>query len=271
MVPGIKLNKWATLLGQLCSKQEGKLMKKVLIAGESWVSQTTHIKGFDSFSTVVYEEGVEYIRKAIKKAGYVVEFIPNHLAPVQFPSSIAELNTYSCVILSDIGSNTLLLSPETFSKSIKTPNRCELLKEYVYQGGGFMMIGGYMSFSGIDAKARYGFTPVKDILPVECLKIDDRAEHPEGISPIIVKEHEVFRGIPEEWPQFLGYNKTKPIPQGEVIATIDGDPFIAVGEFGKGKSAVFTSDCAPHWGPPAFVNWEFYDILWANLMDYLTK
>ncbi|CZS11809.1 hypothetical protein CDFC105_93953 [Clostridioides difficile] len=23
---------------------------------------------------------------------------------------------------------------------------------------------------------------------------------------------------------------------------------VAVGEFGKGKSAIFSSDCAPHWG-----------------------
>ena len=61
------------------------------------------------------------------------------------------------------------------------------------------------------------------------------------------------------------------IPKGEVLATIDGDPFIAVGEFGKGKSAVFTSDCAPHWGPPEFVNWEFYDELWKGILDYLTK
>ena len=31
--------------------------KKVLLAGESWSSYTTHVKGFDAFYTSVYEEG----------------------------------------------------------------------------------------------------------------------------------------------------------------------------------------------------------------------
>ncbi len=182
-----------------------------------------------------------------------------------------ELKEYSCVILSDIGSNTLLLAPDTFSKSIRKPNRCQLIKDYVEQGGSFLMVGGYMSFTGVDAKTRYGQTPIKDVLPVECLDIDDRAEHPEGVVPVIVKEHEAIKGLPKEWPHFLGYNKTKATAQGEVLVTIDGDPFIAVGEFGKGKSAVFTSDCAPHWGPPEFVNWEYYNELWKGILDYLTK
>ena len=247
------------------------MTKKVLIAGESWMSYTTHVKGFDSFYTSVYEEGVGFIKKAIENAGYEVDFIPNHLAPEHFPTTMEELNKYSCVILSDIGSNTLLLPHKTFTKSIRTPNRCELIKNYVNEGGAFLMVGGYMSFTGIDAKTRYGQTPIKDILPVQCLEIDDRAEHPEGIVPVTVKKHEALQGLPEEWPHFLGYNKTNAIPEGEVLATIDGDPFIAVGDFGKGKSAVFTSDCAPHWGPPEFVNWEFYDELWKGLLNYLTK
>lgn len=247
------------------------MAKKILIAGESWMSYTTHVKGFDTFYTTVYEEGVGFIRKAIENAGYEVEYIPNHLAPEKFPTTMDEIKEYACVILSDIGSNTLLLPHKTFTKSIRTPNRCDLIKEYVNDGGAFLMVGGYMSFTGIDAKTRYGQTSIKDILPVKCLDMDDRAEHPEGIVPVTVKEHEALKGLPAEWPHFLGYNKTIAIPEGEVLATIGGDPFIAVGNFGEGKSAVFTSDCAPHWGPPEFINWEFYDELWKGILDYLTK
>ncbi len=247
------------------------MSKKVLIAGESWMSYTTHVKGFDSFYTSVYEEGVGYIRAAIEKAGYEVEYIPNHLAPKEFPFTMDEISKYACVILSDIGSNTLLLAPQTFARSVRTPNRCQLLKDYVNEGGSLLMVGGYMSFTGVDAKARYGETPIKDILPVQCIEADDRAEHPEGIVPVTVKQHEAIKGLPEEWPHFLGYNRTKALPQGEVLVAINGDPLIAVGEFGKGRSAVFTSDCAPHWGPPEFVNWEFYNELWKSLLDHLTK
>lgn len=247
------------------------MSKKVLIAGESWFSYTTHIKGFDSFYTSVYEEGVEYLRNAIIKAGYEVTFMPNHIAAESFPYTMEELKQFDCVILSDIGANTLLLPAATFSKSISKPNRCQLIKDYVEEGGALIMIGGYMTFSGVDAKGRWGWTPVQDVLPVRVLEIDDRCEHPEGIVPKIEKEHAVLQDVPVEWPHFLGYNKTELIDGAELVASIAGDPFVAVGNYGKGKSAVFTSDCAPHWGPPEFVNWAGYDLLWKSMLNYLVK
>ena len=246
-------------------------MKKILLAGESWMSYTTHVKGFDAFYTSAYEEGADAIRAALARAGYDLTFLPNHLASTQFPYTPEELSCYDCIILSDIGSNTLLLPPETFSKSETRPNRCQLIKDYVLAGGALLMIGGYLSFSGVDAKARYGATPVQDVLPVDCLLEDDRAEHPEGITPVTVARHRALDGLPEQWPAFLGYNRTRPNAHGEVLATIGGEPFIAVGAFGKGRSAVFASDCSPHWGPPAFLSWQYYDALWAGLLAYLTE
>ena len=247
------------------------MAKKVLIAGESWMSYVTHVKGFDSFYTTSYEEGVGFLRNAVQQAGYEVDYLPNHLANTQFPNTMEELKAYDCVILSDIGSNTLLLPHHTFTKSVENPNRCDLLKQYVLEGGAFLMIGGYMSFTGIDAKTRYGQTAVKDILPVKCLDFDDRVEHPEGAAPVVVKDHPVSQGLPKTWPNLLGYNKTLVMEGFEPIATISGDPLIAVGDFGKGRSAVFTSDCAPHWAPPPFVNWEHYNLIWKNILHYITR
>ena len=247
------------------------MSKKVLIAGESWMSYVTHVKGFDTFYTSSYEEGVGFLKNAVLEAGYEVDYLPNHLANTKFPYTMDELKPYDCVILSDIGSNTLLLPHETFTKSVERPNRCELIKQYVNDGGSFLMIGGYMSFTGIDAKTRYGKTAVKDILPVACLEYDDRVEHPEGAAPIVTKDHAVVAGLPKKWPNLLGYNKTIPLPGMEVVVEISGDPLVALGDFGKGRSAVFTSDCAPHWAPPPFVNWEHYGLLWKNILDYITK
>jgi len=93
-------------------------MSKILIAGESWMSHTIHVKGFDSFTTSVYEEGVEYIKKALEEGGYEVDFLPNHLAADKFPTTLEELNQYEAVILSDIGSNTLLLPKSVFTQGI---------------------------------------------------------------------------------------------------------------------------------------------------------
>lgn len=85
--------------------------------------------------------------------------------------------------------------------------------------------------------------------------------------------HPLMQGINEEWPCFLGYNKTvaRCLPACKTIAKIDGDPFISVGSFGMGKSAAFTSDCSPHWASPDFMSWKYYDTFWCNLADWLTK
>ena len=57
----------------------------------------------------------------------------------------------------------------------------------------------------------------------------------------------------------------------EVVATICGDPFIAVGRYGEGKSAVVSTDCSPHWAPPEFCEWKHYNTLVKNLLDFLTE
>lgn len=87
------------------------------------MSYTTHVKGFDSFYTSTYETGEKWLKKALEKNGYEVTFLPNHIAAEEFPYTAEELKGYDCVILSDIGANTLLLPAETFTKSIKKPDR----------------------------------------------------------------------------------------------------------------------------------------------------
>ncbi len=247
------------------------MKKKVLFGGESWTSFTTHVKGFDTFTTSVYEEGIEYIAKSIEKAGYDLVYMPGHKVAEKFPFTVEELSDYACVILSDIGSNTLLLSDKTFKDGEKCNNRCQSIADYVKNGGAFLMIGGYLSFSGIDNKARYGQTALADILPVTCINGDDREEHPEGITPKVQMSHPAISDLSPKWPHFLGYNKVLPKEGCPVPVTIDDDPLIAFGEFGKGKTAVFTSDCAPHWGPKEFLSWDGYDILWKGILDYITK
>lgn len=256
-----------------CEHYQGdEMTKKILIAGESWMSYTTHVKGFDSFTTSVYEEGVDGLRDALRSGAYEVDFIPNHLAAERFPLSAEELSSYSCIILSDIGSNTLLLSNNVFAGGNRESNRLKLIRDYVNGGGAFLMVGGYMSFTGIDAKSRYGETAIADILPVTMLDKDDRVESPEGIYPKVLRsDHPVFKEIDGDWPHFLGYNRTvMKSDSADLLATIGEDPFIAVTGYGNGRTAVFTSDCAPHWGPREFMAWKHYKRLWCNLMDWLT-
>ncbi|MEA5067208.1 MAG: glutamine amidotransferase, partial [Eubacteriales bacterium] len=85
------------------------MAKRILLAGESWLSYTTHVKGFDAFYTSVYEEGAGALIAALTQSGYQVDYLPNHRAVGEFPFTVEDLSQYGCVILSDIGSNTLLL------------------------------------------------------------------------------------------------------------------------------------------------------------------
>ena len=99
--------------------------KKILVGGESWTSFTTHVKGFDTFTTSVYEEGIEFLARAIDHAGYELVYLPGQHVAERFPWTPEELSEYACVVLSDIGSNTLLLADETFKEGRKMPNRCQ--------------------------------------------------------------------------------------------------------------------------------------------------
>lgn len=244
--------------------------KKILLAGESWMSYTTHVKGFDAFYTSVYETGEKFLKAAMEKGGYDFTFLPNHLATEEFPFTMEELKEYDLVILSDIGANTLLLPTPTFTRSEIMPNRCNLIRDYVLDGGALLMVGGYLTFSGVDAKGKWQDTAVQEVLPVTVLPTDDRMEHCEGITPVTVKAHPVLEGL-GAWPRILGYNRTIIREGAELLATVEDNPFIALGEYGKGRSAVFTTDCAPHWAPPEFCEWDGYDVLFQNLAKWLTK
>lgn len=247
------------------------MKKKILFAGESWTSYTTHIKGFDSFYTSIYETGAKWLIAALEEGGYEVNFLPNHLAIEQFPFEMEELNQYQCIILSDISSDTLYLTPATFNSGLRRPNRCQLIKDYVLNGGGLLMVGGYMTFTGVNAKGRWGVTPVQDVLPVRLLDVDDRREHPEGVYPTVVERHEALMGIEGDWPYFLGYNKCVAMDDAIIPVKINNDPFIAFAERGNGRTAAFSSDCSPHWGSSDFVNWKYYNKLWQGIVNWLVK
>lgn len=246
---------------------------KVLLAGESWSILSIHTKGFDHVDLGQYHEAAGPLIEALEKFDVEVVYLPNHTAQFHFPMELEALEAYDVIILSDIGSNNLLLHPDTQYRCKRLPNRLKLIKEFVKNGGGFMMCGGYMSYSGVNNRARYGMTPIADILPVNILNYDDRMENPDGIFPTIVDaKHPILTGIDNTtWPDFLGYNKTSMKPDSHLIATFGDDVFIASNEFGKGRAVAFTSDCVPHWGSPEFVQWKGYGVLFSNIMKWLSK
>jgi uncharacterized membrane protein len=245
------------------------MTKRILIAGESWTVHSIHQKGFDSFTTTEYAEGVRWLKAALDKGGWDVTFQPSHVAARDFPFTAEELAAYDVVLLSDIGANTLLLHPDTFTKSKVLPNRLVSIRDYVAKGGGLVMVGGYLTFQGIDAKGQYAGSPIEEALPVTIERGDDRVEAPQGVAPAVADAaHPIVSGLEGEWPALLGYNRIAAKSEGALVATVGNDPLIVAGSHGAGRSVAFASDCGPHWAPPPFVEWSGYDRLWTQIADW---
>ncbi len=242
----------------------------VLFAGEQVSAIGHEIKGFDSFEASANKEDGVALFEALKSGGHDVVWMRTNQVAVEFPERLADLRKFDVVILSDVGANTLLFHPEMLAKSIPHPNRLKLIRDYVRAGGGLIMVGGWMSFSGIGGKAKYYGTPVEETLPVNCLTYDDREERPEGVTPtILAAGHPILNSLPAKWPYFLGYNRVLPKPDATVVLAFESDPLLSVWSYGKGRSAAFSTDCAPHWGPAAWLAWPGYRPFWGNLVSWI--
>ncbi|NLX11668.1 MAG: cytoplasmic protein [Chloroflexi bacterium] len=243
---------------------------RVLLAGESWITNSTHFKGWDFFSSTAYDTGIAYLQQALSGAGIELEHLPNHLADAQFPNTLAGLEAYDVILLSDIGANTLLLHPDTWLRGQPTPNRLRLLQEWVEQGGGLGMCGGYYSFAGIYGAAKYHRTPVEAVLPVEILPYDDRLETPEGAQPQVEDAaHPMLADIPAHWPHLLGFNTLTLKDAAHLLATINGYPLLAVRDVARGRTLAWASDIGPHWCPEPFATWPGYARLWVQAVEWL--
>lgn len=245
-------------------------MKKALLLGESWTTHMIHQKGFDSFTTTEYVEGGHEYAAALRDDDWEVTHLPAHAIETRFPTGSRALGEYDLLVISDVGANTFLLPRAVFNTSVSEPNRLEAIREYVLGGGGLLMVGGYLSFSGIDAKAAYANSPIGDLLPVRALEVDDRAEHPEGAAvKVLAPEHPALGAVGDAWPDLLGFNRTEPKADAEVLAEVNGHPLVAVAAAGEGRTGVFTSDMSPHWAPPPFMEWTGYAPMWRALSTWV--
>ena len=250
-------------------------MDKILLVGESWISNASHFKGWDSFQSATYHVGADYLLNLFAKdKKFNIEHMPSHQASEKFPSELNLLNEYSSIIFSDIGSNTILLHPNVWIKGETFPNRLDLVKKYVENGGSFLMIGGYLSFQGINGTARYHNTAIEDILPVNILKYDDRIEIPQGFSIKVDNDnHELLTNLKGRWPALLGLNELIAKKESNVILSIPDSlgkhPLLVEGKYGLGKTLVWASDIGPHWISKDFMEWEGYKQLWENIFMWL--
>jgi uncharacterized membrane protein len=242
-------------------------MSQVLLVGESWFHHTIAQKGFDSYTHSGYEEGTGWIVAALAEGGHEVTHLPCHLVGTEWPT---DLSHFDLVLLSDVGANTFLLSPTTFVQGERRDNPLSSIASYVHDGGAFGMIGGYLSFAGIDGRARYSSTPIEDVLPVSISPFDDRVELPEGVDPVVeIPFHPVLGGSAVLGP-LLGYNRLQAKADAQVVAWCGTDPLLSLWTVGRGRTFAYASDCGPHWASPTYLESPDYGRLWRGIVSWAT-
>lgn len=246
-------------------------MAKILLAGESWISSTTEYKGYDSFTSTKLEIGCEYLLSSLRSLNHEIVHLLAHDVPEKFPWTMAELNEYDVVILSDIGSNSFMLSNSVFSEGKPSVNRLQLLKEWVQQGGSLMMAGGYLSFGGFEGKGHYHGTAIEEILPVTIAPYDDRVECPQGVVPMEHSTSIINSGL-GTFPIVLGYQQVVAKKNSNILMTIgEKDPFLVTGEYEKGRTMAYMTDIAPHWASQEFMDWKNYGAFFSRCIKWLTN
>lgn len=242
----------------------------VLLVGESCFATATEYKGIDHFSETNYHASGDLLRGVIEGLGHRFEHIPCHMISRQYPRTLEALRAYDVVLFSDVGSNSFLLLPEVVRGGQRAVNLLKLTCDYVQAGGGFAMIGGYLTFQGMEAKGKWKDSPIEAILPVTLQSGDDRRELPEGADLVCdPASHPVLSGLPAAWPYILGYNRVTARADAHVAVSFEGDPILALGTHGKGRTIAYATDCAPHWAPAAMHTWTHYPRLWDNIVRWL--
>lgn len=249
-------------------------MVQVLYVGDSETVVNRYCVGADVIEQSWFNDNGRYLREAMGDVDDVqlTHIIPANVAS-EFPATDDELAAYDVVIFSDVGYNSMIFYPgltPPYSYPLG-PDRCRMVARFVEKGGGFIMVGGYLSFAGINGVARYHGTVIEDILPVHISPHDDRVEVVEGFRfDIADATHPTVRGIDWEASSFTmcGYNRLKLKPEAHLVARHGGDPVIATWRFGAGRAAVFASDFAPHWAGD-FPQWTGYRVFWAQTLRWL--
>lgn len=171
-----------------------------------------------------------------------------HLPPSETLHSRLLQNKFDAIILSDCSRRK---TPASSQKAIV---------RQVEEGTGLLMVGGWASFSG--PSGGWQGTALEKILPVSCLKRDDRIAFPSGALLGLKENHPILGKISfGEPPVLCGLNEIRPKHSARVILTarkivavgnrVVLDPYeyplLVVSSKSRARSAAFATDLAPHW------------------------
>ena len=162
------------------------------------------------------------------------------------------------------------------------PKYLENVREFVNEGGGLAMIGGPNQFTG------YAGTPVGEVLPIKLARKEDyRRDNPSevrltrvGITHPITRvssDEKDTLNLWREMPPLDGINLLEPKSTGTVLLeTRDATPrpIITVGNYGKGRSLVLSTDYSWKWYMGMVAkgkgNWAYFRFM-ERMVRWLTS
>jgi uncharacterized membrane protein len=249
---------------------------KVLYVGDSEVVLNRYLVGADVIEQSYFNDNGRWFREAMTAESSVeVRHITPHGVATEFPTTLDDLKQYDVVIFSDVGYNSMVFYPGLTPPYVYPlgPDRVGMVRAFVEQGGGFLMVGGYLSFAGLNGIARWADTDIETILPVNIAHHDDRVEVTQGFRfQLNQKDHPIVASLPwndSDWT-LCGYNRVTLKDGATLIASYQDDPFIACWDYQNGRTAIFASDFAPHWAGD-FVHWPHYSAFWRQMLTWLAK
>ncbi len=139
-------------------------------------------------------------------------------SPMSSPRPTTSWRAYDVVIFSDVGYNSMIFYPgltPPYSYPLG-PDRCQMVADFVERGGGFIMVGGYLSFAGFNGIAHYHDTVIETVLPVTVSPYDDRVEVVAGFRfEIVDPAHPAVAGLDWDGAAFTlcGYNRVTLKPE----------------------------------------------------------
>lgn len=188
-----------------------------------------------------------------------------------------KLDTFDVVIFQNFGYTDPQLSVSQYEKN---------LERYVYNGGGFAMIGGDHAFG----EGRSNFPVLSQALPVEpagrSASLDTFKPRltPEGLRHPVTAFSQGAANPEATWaslPGIPGANITRVKPGATVLLdhpfqSVDGRnaPVLALWEYGRGRSLALTLDSSWYWAFPAHAAGSpsrHYDRFWGNALRWLVR
>jgi uncharacterized membrane protein len=139
-----------------------------------------------------------------------------------FPASLQNALALDAIVLNNIPAAAL------------DPQSAALLREYVKNGGGLLVLGGWYAFGGGD----YAASPLADLLPVTSGAPFDIHWYPQGLPLQRGAESVAGPARPDGVPEVMWMQEPGAVkPGAQVPLTAGGKPFLVEGTYGKGRVA----------------------------------